>query len=401
MSEFNLQGISPAQMRDEANARAQAARMRSKDPLAFTLILGGREVPVVAGHLTRSIDNVADQWTAELPWTPGADPDLDRLVHYRSFADSRVYLGASLQNSGRLYNVENELLAKNGGRVKRLEGASYTADLVDSSVSMDAMNHGLNPESPMSVGQWVGGSVWNFCNTVIPPLGLDAPTTDLPRPGDTAEQREFYVKVFQIIDMQLTETYAQVITRLAFQRGMLVTSTVNGNLFLTSPNQNQEPVCTLREGDPVVTSWKLKISGRELWFNYIVYSESGYGAMLLDSSSDSNVPTTRQLAIVATLTDIGGLKQTSRYKRNQQIVKALTFSLPVASWYTPKGVLWQPNQLVTVESETLEIPQGFTFLIRSVDFDYTKAGCTAVLHLIPPDAYSLEESPTYFGIWQE
>jgi len=54
-----------------------------------------------------------------------------------------------------------------------------------------------------------------------------------------------------------------------------------------------------------------------------------------------------------------------------------------------------------VESETLEIPNGFTFLIRSVDFDYTKAGCPAVLHLIPPDAYSLEPSPTYFGIWQE
>jgi prophage tail gpP-like protein len=374
-----------------AKADAQRARMRSKDPLAFTLILNGREVPVVAGHLTRSIDNVADQWTAEISWTPGADPDLDKAVRFRSYADSRVYLGASLQNSGRLYNVENELTKS--GRTKRLEGASYTADLVDSSVSMDAMQHGLNPNTATTMNAWIGGSVWNWCKASLPP-GFEV-KTDLGDPG------AFYVKPFQLIDMQLTETYAQVITRLAFQRGMLVNSDINGNLFLTQPNQKQEPLCTLREGDEIVIAWKLKISGRELWYDYIVYSESGYGAIQLDSSNDSNVPTTRQLAIVATLTDIGGLKQTSRYKRNQQIVKALTFSLPISGWYTPKGALWQPNKLVTVVSETLEIPKGFTFLIRSVDFDYTKAGCTAILHLIPPDAYSLEESPNYFGIWQE
>jgi prophage tail gpP-like protein len=378
----------------QANAQAQTARMRSKDPLAFTLILNGREVPVIAGHLTRSIDNVADQWTAEIPWTPGADPDLDKAVRFRSYADSRVYLGGSLQNSGRLYNVENEL-AKTG-RTKKLEGASYTADLVDSTVSMDAMTHGIDPDSPASLANpWTGGSVWNFCNAILPPLGIGVKT-------DLGDVDAFYTKPFEQIEMQLTETYAQVITRLAFQRGMLVTSDVHGNLFLTRPDQQQQPLCTLREGDEVVTQWKLKIAGRELWNRYIVYSESGLGALELDDSEpDPNVPPSRTLAVIASLTDFGGLKQTSRFKRNQQIVKALTFSLPVTGWYTPKGALWQPNKLVTVVSETLEIPKGFTFLIKAVDFDYTKAACSAILHLIPPDAYSLDPSPTYFGIWQE
>ena len=275
---------------------------------------------------------------------PGADPDLDRLVHYRSFADSRVYLGGSLQNSGRLYNVENELLPKNGGRVKRLEGASYTADLVDSSVL-----HGRDESRPQSrvpdergpVGRRQRVELLQHCD---PAVGLDAPTTDLPRPGDTAEQRDFYVKVFQIIDMQ---THRNLCTGnhpscLPARHARHIHRQRESVSHLAQPEAGAG--CTLREGDDLVTSWKLKISGRELWYNYVVYSESGYGECSSDSSSDANVPTTRQLAIVATLTDIGGLNATSRYKRNQQIVKALTFSLPVSGWYTPKGVLWQPNQ---------------------------------------------------------
>ena len=293
----------------QANARAQAARMQAKDPLAFTLILKDREIPVVAGHLTRSIDTVADQWTTEIPWTPDADPELDKLVRFRSYAEAVVYLGGNRQLTGRLYSVENELTTN--GCVKRLEGASKTADLVDSSMSMDAVRHGYNPDSPISLtDRWEGGSVFNFCKAILPLVGFDVKCDPLLK-----DPKAFYTAPFPAIECQLTDTYAQVITKIAFQRGMLVTNDIYGNLYLTMPRgvpelgTMEEPLCTLREGDEVVTSWKLKVDGRQLWHEYIVYSERA-GGLDLGTETDPTVPiAARSLSIFATLTDSSKFRQ--------------------------------------------------------------------------------------------
>jgi prophage tail gpP-like protein len=377
-----------ANLRASAESDALRSRLAQKEPFSFTIVAENRELMPTAGKLTRSLDTVADIWTATIPWTPKADAELDKILQYRAYPKSRVYLGKTLCNTGRIYSVENELT--DTGRVKNVEGASLTADLVDSSISSDAMLQGYN----QSAFTWKGLSVWNYCNAILPPLGLGVKT-------DLNDAGAFYTKPYQIIETKFTETYAEVITRIAFQRGMLVTNDEYGNLFLTRPKQKQPPVGTLTEGDKNVLSWKLKINGRELWYNYITYSQDGLGAMYLDSESDPSVKdTVRALSIVASLTDFGGIKATARFKRNQQIVKALTFDIPVIGWYAPNGSLWSPNTLVHVVSDTLEIPDGFTFLIKAADYDFSAAGCTSTLHLIPPDAYGLDNQPVYFGLWQ-
>ena len=61
---------------------------------------------------------------------------------------------------------------------------------------------------------------------------------------------------------------------------------------------------------------------------------------------------------------------------------------PVSSWYGPDGKLWRENTIVTVKSPTMFVPNGFDFLIRSVEYEFTTEGATAKLGLVPPQVFT-------------
>ena len=84
----------------------------------------------------------------------------------------------------------------------------------------------------------------------------------------------------------------------------------------------------------------------------------------------------------------GDIQQAADYHRNKKIVEALSMSLPVGSWYGPDEKLWAPNTLVTVKSQTLGVPDGFTFLIRSVEFNFDATGTGASITIVPPTVFS-------------
>jgi prophage tail gpP-like protein len=63
----------------------------------------------------------------------------------------------------------------------------------------------------------------------------------------------------------------------------------------------------------------------------------------------------------------------------------------VSGWTAPNGELWRDNTLVTVQSDTIFCPDGFTFLIRSVEFEVTDKGYATNLNLVPPQVFSGEE----------
>ena len=45
---------------------------------------------------------------------------------------------------------------------------------------------------------------------------------------------------------------------------------------------------------------------------------------------------------------------------------------------------------MTLESPSLFVPDGFDFLIRSVEYLFSESGVTANLELVPPQVYSGE-----------
>lgn len=350
----------------------------------FELRLGGVVVPVLSGRVVRAIDAIAWTWAAEIAWTPGADTALDALVKPYAYAPATVKLDGVLVLTGWLYKVSPRKTVE--GTTLTLEGASLTADLVDSCIPSDQWRD-----------QWDRLSVWNLANTILPPMGI-VPWTDI-----NYADLPLAIEPFDVIQRQPTDTFADLLTRLAFQRGMLVTTNAAGNLCLTvahvagakwlpkddwvdSPGS---PVAILMEGRPPATEWACVFDGRARFGHYTAIGQDGWGDVVVGEATDAVVPGRRRLAFVAGDTGKGNIGQVAAWRRSAAVAEAMSLKVGVAGW-TPlhSSQLWQPNTLVTVEAPSLFIARAFTFLLRGTEHVYEANGRTAILDLVPPETYT-------------
>lgn len=341
------------------------------DPRSVTFTLGGRTVPVLSCRLNRSIDTMADQAIVEFPWTPGADTELDKLAHLFAYSPCTITLGSTLSLTGRVYNTENKL--STSGRTKTLECYSNTVDLVDS-------------DMPTSVrGQYQGGvfldtmarDIGSFFNW---PYGLKV-TMPAGNRG----------RLFDLVDYSITEKCGKILERLAFQSGLLVSNDVNGNLLFQDASKlaGAPPVGTLQEGDGLPNEFAIKADGRARFGIYVAVGQSGDADSVFNSQIDSVVPRWRREVFVIEDTNVGGTVSASQLKRSKQIVQALTMGVAVSSWYAPNGQLWAPGMMVTIKSPTMEIPDGFTFLVRETEHVMSGEGFTCTIKVVPPQAYTV------------
>ena len=113
--------------------------------------------------------------------------------------------------------------------------------------------------------------------------------------------------------------------------------------------------------------------------------------LLILASIHSKVPRSRFLTFQVNETIDGDIEQAAKWRRSKQLANALTIPFPVSSWFSNEGILWEENTLIEVVSPTLSIANGFTFLIKSVEYDDSTSGKTAILGLVPPQVYSGED----------
>ena len=349
----------------EASKLPQTNPYGSKDPLALTLNLDGLEVPVTSARVQLSLDSIADEFTCELPWIPGADPILDAKVRRFAYTPCKIYLGSKLVLAGRVYNVKNRLASS--ARSKTLNGNSTVADVIDST----------------SPGPYFLADCYmdTIAREITRPFGVTC--TFQSGPG-------LYMNYFEWKD---TDTVGNVLTRLAAQSGQLVGADEYGNLTFGIPNINTAPVATLTEGDPYVTDWEGQFDGRARFNLYTALGQTGDAESVWSTAKDSAVPTARRMTFVSEDLDTGGIVKAATWRRSKQVADSIKVDLPVAGWYAPDGTLWWPGDIVTVKSATLEIPNGARMLITSVEFEYTASGASAILHLDVPESLTGGDIP--------
>lgn len=355
-----------------------AERLTGKSPDEMTFLVGGVEIPMVSSRVLRTMDTGADGWNGLFPWTPGENPEIDRVTLPYAYPRAAAYIGNELIVSGALYGVSPVLNGQ--GRSKVLTGYSFTADAIDSNV----------PPPYQRDGETLEQIATSFARA----MGVKA-VFDADGGGP-----------FEIATASESDTVFGFLSKLATQRGLLVSCTRGGDFLFTRANKGGKPVCTLAEGDGVVTDWTADYDGRRRYHEYKCVTSGSTSAVLeWDNpdygqgssagpstiiSKDNAVPRSRWQTFRADDTTPGNIENAARWKKNRQIVDALTQELPVASWRVPGGGLWEVNTKVTVVSPTLSVPKGFDFLIRAVEF-LVDGGRSAVLHLVPPQAYSLSK----------
>jgi len=73
------------------------------DPDSMFLIINGREIRPVSGSVIRTLDTVANGFTAVIPWIPGEDVLMDAAIAPYAYSSATVWLGTEKVLDGVLY----------------------------------------------------------------------------------------------------------------------------------------------------------------------------------------------------------------------------------------------------------------------------------------------------------
>lgn len=335
-------------------------------------VVDGQIIPVTQGRIIRTMDTASDAWSIRFPWSPGTNLKLDQAIKPYAYPNASAYIGGELLVNGLLYTVDREK-TKDGVTVG-LTGYSFTADIVDSTLKppYERNNITLEQLAPELVNSSGIRAVFN---------------TETGGPFDRVTANE-------------GDTIFSHLAKLASQRGVLVSSTVDGDLLFHKAITTGSIVGTIDENQPISESYRARFDGRQRFNIYkCINSDSGASLSWTDTSSeqktqiaiDEEVPRSRFLTFQTNDTTFGNIGNAAEWRRSRQIIDALSIEFPVPGWYAPNGFLWQENTLVSVVSETIGTANGFTFLIRAVEFILEDSRKETILSLIPPQAYSGEQ----------
>jgi prophage tail gpP-like protein len=336
----------------------------NREPDELSIVLDGIEIRSTAARVMLTMDTPSDGWTATLNWLPGDNPLLDARVLPYAYTPAKVYIGGVLIISGYLYNVGSSV--GNRGTVKNLAGFSKTADLIDSNLRPPYEENNVTLEQR--------------AQKLVEPHGLKAIfETDTGGAFDrvTASESD---KIFGHLN------------KLSFQRAVLFSSTPDGNPLFWSANIDGAPVATLEEGQPPVRDFAASFDGRRRFGTYRAVVSSPFGNSESPGVKDPGVPRSRFKTIRVQDSLAGEVEAAAKWERNRTLADALTIPIPVSGWLNPRtGTPWQVNTKVTVKSPAIHVPDGFDFLIRSIEFNEKEDEKTATLNIIPPQVYSKEE----------
>lgn len=339
-------------------------QLSNRDKNKITLIIADIEMEFDSMRIVRLMDAPSDGWSCRIQWVPGFNADLDRALTPFTYPLAKVYIGNDLIINGVLYSVQPD--NSKDGLTMVLEGFSFSCDIIDSTMT--------TPYEAENI------TLLDRANQLLAPLGMSAELDDGVDQGG----------VFDRVTGDITDPIFNHLEDLATQRGLLISATPEGNILFTKA-KNNTPVGTISSGEALAIGWGASFDGRKLFNQITAIGESPGAVNNVATVTDRNVPRSRFMTFKADNTTDGDIETSAKWQRTKQFADALTIPFPVSSWYAPNGELWKENTLVTVISKEIFVPNGFTFLIRQVEYVEENSGQTSTLHLVPPSVYNGEE----------
>lgn len=331
----------------------------------FDLKIGGEQVDVMSGKLIRSMDHPGDFFSAEIDLDRTNNPKLYNQLRAPNFTPATIHLNNVLQFTGKITGRDR---SKSESAIStNISGVAATVNFIDSK---------LVPPYSFSL------------------INLKSITEEIAK--QTATQVVFKSDPGGLIlreSARRGQTGAQFIAPLAFKKSLIMSNNEEGVLLFDTANINGAPVGILDESNPVfgpgstfVTDWSVNFDDRKRFRSYKATSSSPFGHAQ-GIAIDENINQPRHTVVEAN--DISGsVQENAEYLKNRSFISNMSLPLPVSGWNSPNGKLWAANTLITIKSETLFLPDGFTFMIRQVDFDWGKNTQRATIHITPPNVYT-------------
>lgn len=188
------------------------------------------------------------------------------------------------------------------------------------------------------------------------------------------------------------ESIHRLVEKMARQQGMTITETADGNAKITKAGSKRH-AGGLIEGRNMLTG-QAAHDGSNRHSEYTVRGQRpfGHGEDALEIEhveKDSAVKRHRPLVLIQDEdTDKKRTKKRAKNRKNQAAGHALKATITTQGFRDEGGQLWEPGNLVWVESPFLDIAQDM--LVESVTYKQNGAGSIASISLTDPRAYDGE-----------
>ena len=328
----------------------------------LVLIVDGIEIQTESLRFFESLETIADGWTAVIAWTPLEKPELDAAIRPYHYGNANIFLDRELLGTGRLYLTHTGL---KGRQQAVLECWSIAADFVDSTLQPPYEENNV--------------TLLQRAETLAKPFFLEV-ISKLDQDG-----------IFDRVTATEEQTAGSHLLDLAKQRGALVSSTEFGEILISVPNPSGEPVATIEEGVEGFSGFEAKFDGRKRFSDYRMIGETAFDGPNNAVSKDQAVTVTRFKTKTVNDTTVGEIQRAADWEKTKFLSEALTLPISARGFKAPNGKRWKKGDYVILISPTLFINDGFTMLIKSVEFLDDSNGETSLLTLVPPSVYSGDE----------
>jgi prophage tail gpP-like protein len=333
------------------------------DPDGFQLVIKGKEVNVESARVLRTMDTGSDMWSAQVYWDP-EDKDLSDLFKPFSFYESKAYVGGQLLVTGPVMVQEP---AVNNDKVSMtLQGFSKTIHMVDSHVKPPYQRREI--------------TLVKLAEELIKGQNLSL----IDNTNGAADGS------FKRATAEATDKIFDFLIKMAKQKSVLATSTPRGDLLLTQTAAKTENFGSIGDDQSRGHDWRARFNGRERFREYRMLGKRRGRKVATKTVLDENITAPRHIAIQSSDLAPAELEKAANWERSKKVSTALKIPFPVSGWYAPNGDLWRENKYVTVVSKRIFVPDGFDFLIRSLEYIYEPSGRKTILNLVPPGVFTGE-----------
>lgn len=335
----------------------------------FSVEINGERIPVVSGSFFESMDHGSDELTFSVDKDSLSSTARNALKPFK-YPECKLYVYGILELTGAVYIVEPSI-SSDGGRVATYTAYSKTIDVVDSAVNV-----------PLEINN---SKLLNIAKKRLADLSISAVFM--------SGADEYFDKV----KAKSGEKRFSELSNLARQRGILLSSTAEGNLLFHRANLDEVSVATIAENESGSTKIAGKFDGRERFSSYKIVGKSTLGKSVTKTVTDTFVSKSRFFVRNDSGSDAGTAIKAAKWERSKAVSDALTMAIPVDDWFDDNGSVWKSNRYVTVISETLDITKPTLLLIRRRRLNWSATSRSAVLDVVPKEVFTGEEVPDIWG----
>ncbi|NOI14842.1 phage baseplate assembly protein [Vibrio hepatarius] len=323
--------------------------------------------------VTRSLQAMAGSFDLELTYKYQGDED-----RYKAFVDPIkegqpcvIKIGDDRVVTGYVddwipsYDANQVIIA--------VSGRDKTADLVDCAIEYPS-------------GQFVNQTLTQIALTICKPFDINVVVqTSVGAP-------------FERVQIEQGETPHELLTRLARQRGVLLTTDGHGNLVITRASKERAGFSLILGVNVLAArgrlSWRdrfskftVKASGAAFgsWDSNSASSVGGFKATI----TDDEITRYRPMIIVNDeITTAEGAARRGQWERQRSIGQSNTVEYTITGWRNPNtGKLLDTNKIVPVKDEIIGIDGDM--LISGFMLDEGESGRVAVLSVVRPEALDI------------